>query len=201
MRTRLSIKRGERFSRSLRIETLPYVYVPITAVTQSAPVRITAPGHGLLDGQRAAIVSVRGMSELNARSMPPKIEEYRQATVIDADTIEFNAINGAAFRTHTSGGQLAWHTPVDLNLYVGARMNVRDKVGGALLFNWTTDTGELEIDVANDSLWLRLDDLVTETLTAKNKVFDIELIRTGGDADRVCAHDSTLVVLDETTTE
>ena len=72
MRTRLSIKRGERFSRSLRIETLPYVYVPITAVTQSAPVRITAPGHGLLDGQRAAIVSVRGMSELNARSMPPR---------------------------------------------------------------------------------------------------------------------------------
>ena len=197
----LAIRKGSAENIPIRLEQSEWSYATITEVSQAAPLRVTVPGHGTPDGWRVAIMNVKAVGDFGAANNPPKDNELHTVTVIDADTIEFNAINGAAFRAHTGGGQLAWHTPVDLNLYVGARMNVRDKVGGVLVANWTTDTGELEIDVANDSLWLRLDDLVTETLTAKNKVFDIELIRTGGDADRVCAHDSTLVVLDETTTE
>lgn len=197
----LTIRKGSAENIPIRLEQSGWSYASISAVAQAAPLRVTVPGHGIPDGWRVAIMNVKAVGDFGAANNPPKDNELHTVTVIDADTIEFNAINGAAFRAHTGGGQLAWHTPVDLNLYVGARMNVRDKVGGVLVANWTTDTNELERDVANDSLWLRLDDLVTETMTAKNKVFDIELIRTGGDADRVCAHDSTLVVLDETTTE
>lgn len=197
----LTIRKGSAENIPIRLEQSGWSYASISAVLQTAPLRVTAPGHGIPDGWRVAIMNVKAVGDFGAENNPPKDNELHTVTVIDADTVEFNAINGAAFRAHTGGGQLAWHTPVDLNLYVGARMNVRDKVGGVLVANWTTDTNELERDVANDTLWLRLDDLVTETLTAKNKVFDIELIRTGGDADRVCAHDSTLVVLDETTTE
>lgn len=197
----LTIRKGSAENIPIRLEQSDWSYASISAVLQTAPLRVTAPGHGIPDGWRAAIMNVKAVGDFGAANNPPKDNELHTVTVIDADTVEFNAINGAAFRAHTGGGQLAWHTPVDLNLYVGARMNVRDKVGGVLVANWTTDTNELERDVANDTLWLRLDDLVTETLTAKNKVFDIELIRTGGDADRVCAYDSTLVVLDETTTE
>ena len=197
----LTIRKGSAENIPIRLEQSGWSYASISAVAQSAPLRVTVPGHGIPDGWRVAIMNVKAVGDFGAANNPPKDNELHTVTVIDADTIEFNAINGAAFRTHTGGGQLAWHTPVDLNLYVGARMNVRDKVGGVLVANWTTDTNELERDVANDTLWLRLDDLVTETMTAKNKVFDIELIRTGGDADRVCAYDSTLVVLDETTTE
>lgn len=197
----LTIRKGSAENIPIRLEQSGWSYASISAVAQTAPLRVTAPGHGIPDGWRVAVMNVKAVGDFAAANNPPKDNELHPVTVVDADTIEINAINGAAFRAHTGGGQLAWHTPVDLNLYVGARMNVRDKVGGALVTNWTTDTGELELDVANDTLWLRLDDLVTETLTAKNKVFDIELIRTGGDADRVCAHDSTLVVLDETTTE
>ena len=197
----LTIRKGSAENIPIRLEQSGWSYASISAVLQTAPLRVTAPGHGIPDGWRAAIMNVKAVGDFGAANNPPKDNELHTVTVIDADTVEFNAINGAAFRAHTGGGQLAWHTPVDLNLYVGARMNVRDKVGGVLVANWTTDTNELERDVANDTLWLRLDDLVTETMTAKNKVFDIELIRTGGDADRVCAYDSTLVVLDETTTE
>lgn len=197
----LTIRKGSAENIPIRLEQSGWSYASISAVLQTAPLRVTAPGHGIPDGWRAAIMNVKAVGDFGAANNPPKDNELHTVTVIDADTVEFNAINGAAFRAHTGGGQLAWHTPVDLNLYVGARMNVRDKVGGVLVANWTTDTNELERDVANDTLWLRLDDLVTETLTAKNKVFDIELIRTGGDADRVCAYDSTIVVLDETTTE
>ena len=197
----LTIRKGSAENIPIRLEQSGWSYASISAVLQTAPLRVTAPGHGIPDGWRVAIMNVKAVGDFGAANNPPKDKELHTVTVIDADTVEFNAINGAAFRAHTGGGQLAWHTPVDLNLYVGARMNVRDKVGGALVANWTTDTNELERDVANDTLWLRLDDLVTETLTAKTKVFDIELIRTGGDADRVCAYDSILVVLDETTTE
>ena len=197
----LTIRKGSAENIPIRLEQSAWSYATISAVSQTAPLRISALAHGIPDGWRVAIMNVKAVGDFAAQSNPPKDSDLRSVAVVDPTTVEFNAINGAAFRAHTGTGQLAWHTPVDLNLYVGARMNVRDKVGGALLFNWTTDTGELEVDVANDSLWLRLDDLVTEMLTAKNKVFDIELIRTGGDADRVCAHDSTLVVLDETTTE
>ena len=196
----LTIRKGSAENIPIRLEQSGWSYASISAVAQAAPLRVTAD-ETPPDGWRVAIMNVKAVGDFAAANNPPKDNELHTVAVIDADTIEFNAINGAAFRAYTGGGQLAWHTPVDLNLYVGARMNVRDKVGGVLVANWTTDTNELERDVANDSLWLRLDDLVTETLTAKNKVFDIELIRTGGNADRVCAYDSTLVVLDETTTE
>ena len=196
----LTIRKGSAEDIPIRLESEAWSYANISAVAQSAPLRITASAVPP-DGWRAAIMNVKAVGDFAAQSNPPKDSDLRSVAVVDPTTVEFNAINGAAFRAHTSGGQLAWRTPVDLNLYVGARMNVREKVGGALVANWTTDTNELEIDVANRVLWLRLDDSATELLTAKNKVFDIELIRTGGNADRVCAHDSTLIVLDETTTE
>lgn len=196
----LTIRKGSAEDIPIRLESEAWSYANISAVAQSAPLRITASAVPP-DGWRAAIMNVKAVGDFAAQSNPPKDSDLRSVAVVDPTTVEFNAINGAAFRAHTSGGQLAWRTPLDLNLYVGARMNVREKVGGPLVANWTTDTNELEIDVANRVLWLRLDDSVTEALTAKNKVFDIELIRTGGNADRVCAHDSTLIVLDETTTE
>ena len=196
----LTIRKGSAEDIPIRLESEAWSYASISAVAQSAPLRITASAVPP-DGWRAAIMNVKAVGDFAAQSNPPKDSDLRSVAVVDPTTVEFNAINGAAFRAHTSGGQLAWRTPLDLNLYVGARMNVREKVGGPLVANWTTDTNELEIDVANRVLWLRLDDSATELLTAKNKVFDIELIRTGGNADRVCAHDSTLIVLDETTTE
>lgn len=196
----LTIRKGSAEDIPIRLESEAWSYANISAVAQTAPLRITASAVPP-DGWRAAIMNVKAVGDFAAQSNPPKDSDLRSVAVVDPTTVEFNAINGAAFRAHTSGGQLAWRTPLDLNLYVGARMNVREKVGGPLVANWTTDTNELEIDVANRVLWLRLDDSATELLTAKNKVFDIELIRTGGNADRVCAHDSTLIVLDETTTE
>jgi hypothetical protein len=196
----LTIRKGSAEDIPIRVESDEWAYATISAVSQSAPLRMTVSA-APPDGWRAAIMNVRSVGDFAAQNNPPKDSDLRHVTAIDTTTVEFNAINGAGFRAFTGTGQLAWRAPLDLNLYVGARMNVRDKVGGTLLANWSTDTSELEIDVANKALWLRLDDSETELLTPGNKVFDIELIRTGGNADRICAHDSTLVVLDETTTE
>lgn len=196
----LTIRKGSTENIPIRVESETWTYATITTVEQSAPLRITAATVPP-DGWRAAIMNVRSVGDFAAQNNPPKDNELMLVTAVDASTVEFNAINGAAFRAHSGGGQLAWRTPLDLLLYTGARMNVRRKVGGEIVANWTSGTGELELDSLNNVLWLHLTDEKTEALAAGVLVFDIELVRTGGDIDRICAHDSTLVVLDETTTE
>lgn len=197
----LTIRRGSAENIPIRIESSTWQYANITTVERSAPLRITALAHGIPDNWRVAIQNVKSVGDFAAVSNPPKDAELHVAKRVDVDTVEFNTINGAAFRAHTVGGQLAYRAPLDLTLYVSARMNVRDKVNGTLLANWSTTAGTLELDSGNEALWLRLKEADTVALTAKNKVFDIELIRGNGDPDRVCAADSVLIVLEETTTE
>ena len=73
----LTIQQGKTFTLVLRWETEPIVYKAITAIAQTAPVRITAAGHGLVDGWRAAVVSVKGMAEINAENTPPRGDDYK----------------------------------------------------------------------------------------------------------------------------
>lgn len=197
----LTVRRGSAESIPVRIETGRWRYAPVAAVLLAAPLRIVAPAHGVPNNWRVAMQNIKAVGAFAATGNPPTDRDLLIATRIDEDTIEFNEINGAAFRPHTGGGQIAYRAPLDLTLYVGARMNVRDRVGGALVADYTTDNGRLELDPINDALWLRLTEADTAALTAKPKVFDIELIRGGGDPDRICTADSALVVLEETTTE
>ena len=112
----LTIRKGSAENIPIRLEQSAWSYATISAVAQTAPLRITAPAHGIPDGWRVAIMNVKAVGDFGATNNPPKDNELHVVTVIDAGTVEFNAINGAAFRAHTSGGQLSWHTPVDLNL-------------------------------------------------------------------------------------
>ena len=61
----ITIKKGKTFSRVLRPTAPPFIYRPITAITKAAPVGIKAVGHGLVNGQYVAVVSVKGMAEIN----------------------------------------------------------------------------------------------------------------------------------------
>jgi hypothetical protein len=125
----LEIVRGSTFSLVVYWETLPIVYKAITGISQTAPVRITAPGHGALEGARAAVTAVRGMKEINAAD-PNALtdEDYHRATVVDANTVEFNDVNAADFRAYVSGGYLQYFTPVDLTGF-SARISLRRRRG------------------------------------------------------------------------
>lgn len=199
-RLNLTIRKGSAENIPIRIESGAWVYADISAVAQTAPLRVTASAVPP-DAWRAAIMNVKSVGEFGAQNNPPKDADLHPVTRIDATTVEFNAINGAGFRAHTAGGQLAWRIPLDLGQYQSARMNVRDKVGGALLASYSTVTGELELDSANEVLWMRLSEAQTIALGNRTRVFDIELVRYNGDPERVCAFDSTIAMLDETTTE
>ena len=196
----LKMRRGATNVTPIRIESGKWIYVTITAVAQTAPLRITAPGHGLPDNWRAAIMNVKSVGDFAAANNPPKDAELHAVTVIDADTIEINGINGAAFRAHTGGGQIAYREPLDLNPYNGVRMDVKAKINGESLLHLAEGAG-LRLDSTERAVWFEPTVEQSMTLPVKNYVFDIELLRTGGGGvDPICAADSTLVVTPETTT-
>ncbi len=134
----LTILQGRTFSYPLKWEIEPIVYKPITGITQSAPCVVTAVGHGLPDGWRAAIVSVKGMTQINA-SNPPKDSEYVVTKVLTADTIELNTVNASEYKTYTSGGYVQYNTPQDLAGYV-ARMSIKDKISPTTAMLWMAST-------------------------------------------------------------
>lgn len=200
----LTIRRGETVDLPIRVESDTLVYKAITAITSSGAARITATAHDCPDGWRAAVANAGGMREINfpdcADGKPPKDGDMHRAAVIDANTIEFNAINSAGFRAYTSGGQLVYYAPLDLAAYTGARMDIKDRVGGTVLLSLRSADGELELDAATDTLWLRLTDEATALLAFDSGVFDIELTDASGDVKAICSADSTFTVLPEVTT-
>jgi len=197
----ISIRRGSTVALPIRVESSVLSYAQITTIANTAPVRITATAHGLPDGWRAAVMNAKGITQLNAAWNPPKDSELRTIVVVDADMVEINDYNAAGLKAHTAGtGQLAYYAPHDLMPYEGARMNVKAKVGGEPLAIYTTTDGTLELDNATKAVWLKLSDTETMLLAAKNYVFDIELLRTGGGVEAICTADSVLTVLPEVTT-
>lgn len=174
----LTIRQGETFLRVIRWETLPYVYKAISAITAAAPVAITAPGHGLATGWRAAVVSVRGMKEINARNSPPRDSDFHQVTVTGADALTINDINSAEYSAYTSGGYLQYYTPVDLAGY-SARLTIRDRVGGTVLKSLVSPT-DITLDNANHTVTVTLSATDTAAFAFTKGVYDLELVSGAG---------------------
>jgi hypothetical protein len=170
----ITLVQGKTFSDVLRWEQPVITYKPITAIAQTAPVRITVPTHGVPSGWRVAITGVKGMAELNAEANAVKPSDYHSATVIDADTLELNDINAASFKPYVSGGILQYNTPVDLTGYT-ARMSIKDKVGGTLLL-----TPALSIDTAAKTITRSIDAVTTAAIAWKSGVYDLEMVAAGG---------------------
>lgn len=125
----LDITRGETFKLVVQWETDPTIYKPVTAISKTAPVRLTVTGHGMVDGRKAAVTNVRGMTELNATANNVRKIDRHAVTVIDADTIEFNDTDATGFGTYVSGGILQYKTPGDLSVYTRARDNFKSRAG------------------------------------------------------------------------
>jgi hypothetical protein len=70
----------------------------ITAATQANPVALTVAGHGLATGAVVMITSVGGMTQIN--------DKLFTVTVVDANTVTLDGVDGTAFGAYTSGGSL-----------------------------------------------------------------------------------------------
>lgn len=187
----LIIEQGETFETVVRWETPPLKYKPISAMSQTAPISITSTGHAIPNGWRAAVVDAKGMVELNAASAPPADEEFRAATVVDANTVEFNEVSAALFKAYKSGGYLAYYTPQDLTDYT-ARMTIRDRVGGTVLAALTSAGSEILLDVAAFTITIVISATATAAYTWTKGVYDLELVSPSGRVTRILSGTVTL---------
>lgn len=185
---------------SLRIETDNLRFAAISGMSRSAPLRVTATGHGILDQWAVAIVDAEGMTQLNAADANAiRDSEFHQVTVIDANSIDFNGVSSAGFSAYASGGFLAYYAPLDISGYTSARMDIKRAVGGPIALSLNTTSGTLSIDAATSTILLALDETDISVLTARDYVFDIELLRADG-IDAICSAESVFSVLPEVTT-
>lgn len=171
----LTIARGKTFEYSFLYADDTLVYRPITAMPSKAPVRLTVPAHGVPDGWP---VDVRGAtpSELNTVDGA----EPRFARVVDADTLEFNALDGSGFRAFSAGGNVIYRKPADLTGW-SARAAVRDKPGGVLLLRWDSNPlsgaeGLIVLDAARAAFVLQLGAVVTAALPWSTGVWELEAV-------------------------
>lgn len=74
----------------------------ITAATQANPVSLTITSHGMTTGAQVQITGIVGMTQLN--------DKIYIATVVDANTITLNGVDGTAFTAYTSGGSATYST-------------------------------------------------------------------------------------------
>lgn len=128
----LVIRQGETFSRVVRWETEPLLSKPITGISQATPAVVTCTSHGVPNGWRVAVVSAKGMKQVNASEFPPIEADWHEATVLSANTVALSDVNSADWTAYTSGGALVYYTPQDITGYT-ARLTVKRKLGRTLL--------------------------------------------------------------------
>jgi len=166
------VYQGSTFNEVLRWESSKKIYKAITAITSNAPCVVTAVGHGAPDGWRVKVTNVGGMKEINS------VDDYKIATKLSADSIEFNDINSIGFSAYTSGGVIEYNQPVDLTGYT-ARMQIREKIDSdTVIKELTTENGGIVIDVINSKIILNISAADTELFTFNSAVYSIELVST-----------------------
>lgn len=166
-----------------------YAYKPISSIQQTAPLRLTVTGHGMPDGWPTWIEGVSGWSELNRDKTR---ERFRAASVIDADTIEYNDLNGLG--KNATGGVLVYQLPLDMT-GATARMNIRDS-SGTLLLDLTTANGKLVV-AGPGKLLIELTAAETAAIDLTAAVYDLELVMADGSVDR-WAQGAVTVSLEQT---
>lgn len=180
----MQITKGSTYRDTLRWSTSECVFKSVTAVAATAPVRLTVPGHGVPDGWN---VSVEGHTSLSSKA--------QKVRVIDADTLELPCVNGTGFRSQTAPVVIRYNAPVDLAGYT-ARQQFKDKIGGTVLYEITTENGGIIIDSAEKTIGRTIPADVTAALTWKKAVYDLEMVQ-GSYVTKIDA--GTATVADEVT--
>lgn len=174
------VYQGRTFKRIVRWETTPTVFKAITGISRAAPTNVLCVGHGLSSGWYVAITDVLGMTEINAPANSPRSSDFRQVTVVDPDNFTINDLSSAQFSPYTSGGYVRYNTPKSLSGAV-ARLQFRDRVGGTLLLELSSTTGEISLDDVDHVVIVAITDEVTKLMSYSTAVYDLEITDSGGD--------------------
>lgn len=208
-KSHLHIVRGKTLTKVIRWETTPMVSKPITAISLASGFpRLTVPGHGLTNGWRAAPFGVVGMKQINAANTPPRDSDFRECTVIDANTVEFNGLipvdeSGREWPAYVSGGFLTYYTPMDLASYT-PEVVIKDKIGGTVLLSSRASDAPLNLLTASKDNTTKIVAVtipadVAAAITWKKAVWEVEMRASASDVKPLIAP-SDVTVGDEVAT-
>ena len=175
---------------------------PITGISiASGAPRLTVVGHGCPNGWPSAVTLVKGMTPINAKNADPKGNDYRVTTVIDTDTLEYNAVspvddNGREWPAYTSGGFVQWFAPMDLT-GKSASMVIYDKKGGTVLASTEAAHAPLDVitatvDTANKVITFSIKSSDTASFTWKKGVYEAEVYSNADDKQRIAEGEVTI---------
>lgn len=183
----LEIIQGKTFEAAFGWAQGRFVWAPISAVSQTAPLHLTVVGHDIKDGWPYWISDVREPACLNnvkpgCDGEPDELGEPYLAEVVDADTLAINHLNGGRFKAYVNGGAIRYYAREDITGYT-AQMQVRRSPGaGEILFEASSTGADPMIVVDSDSATFHLtipaDAFDDATLT--NGVYEIEITAPDG---------------------
>lgn len=182
----ITITRGKTFEFAYRYADSELVYLPISGMPSTAPVRLTVANHGIPDGWPISIEGVKQPEELNTAE-----GDFYISSAVSSSVIELNSVRSDNWRTFIPSGSVIFNRPFDLT-GCSARMQIRDRVDGNLLLTLSSDLsaepdGLIEIDTSLAALIVRLSPTVTAGITWLRGFYDLELITPGGDVYPVTA--------------
>lgn len=167
----LILVQGKRFQKVFRWPQDVKIYKQISAMPQKVPVRFTVTGHGVPDGWTVRVTGVRGPSQINDRDL--------KATVVDANTVEFNSLNAGDMPDWVSGGYLEYFQPVDLTGYSGQVMLKESVTDAAAALEISTSNGRMIIDAANSKITFDVPAADLAAMTKFNGIWDWEMTKAG----------------------
>ena len=199
----ITILQGSTFSVPVRwMNGDQIIRKPITGISiASGAPRLDVAGHGCPNGWPTAVTLVKGMVAINAKNADPKGNDYRVTTVIDTDTLEYNAVspvddNGREWPAYTSGGFVQWFAPMDLT-GKSASMVIYDKKGGTVLASTEAAHAPLDVitatvDTANKVITFSFKSSDTADFTWKKGVYEAEVYSNADDKQRIAEGEVTI---------
>jgi hypothetical protein len=180
------VYQGSTFRETLRWESAVKVYVPITNITKTAPMVVSADNHQLPVGWRTKIVGATGMKQISS-------DEYFVATGVTNNTVTFNDINALAYSTYTGGGVLEYNQAIDLAGYT-ARMQIREKLDSVTaVHELTTENSGVVINNTEKTIRLFINSTTTAGFSFQSGVYSLELVNGSGDVTQLISGNISLV--------
>lgn len=177
----LCVTQGATMRKPLRLMQPQYVWRDISAISKTAPVRLTVTAHDL-PGEDWP-VWIEGVSGWSALNRAKETERFRLGVVVDANTVEFNSLNGS--NQNASGGKLVYQPPVDLTACTGS-LTITWADGTTLLL--TTENGGLVV-AGLGRLMLILTAAQTAALTPRTGTYLLLITDSVGDVTPWAAGD------------
>lgn len=172
------VKKGETFQKRFLWSDGTLVSKAITGITQAVPMVVTASSHGMVNSWRAAVVSAKGMIQVNAEKYPPEAADWKRVSVVNANQVQFDEVNSSDYDAYTSGGFLVYQNPVSL---VGAvaSLYIRDvpDTGTPYVTLTSSPSSGLIVDDASKSITATLQ---TAALTWSIGYYDLEVTLSTG---------------------